>query len=449
MGRPSHARALSVWTNGLRVGTWRIPSRGDMEFQYDRDWMASPAGRPLSLSLPFGIDDAPLRGERVRNYFDNLLPDSEPIRRRLATRFRTATADAFDLLEAIGRDCVGAAQLLAEDAQPEGFDRIEGTAMSNDEIAEMLARAVTSGGPGAGRDDEYDDFRISLAGAQEKTAFLWHKKKWMRPHGATPTTHIFKLPLGLVGNKKADWTTSVENEWLCLALFRAFGLPAPNADILNFGDQKVLAVERFDRRLHPSKKWILRLPQEDFCQVLGKPSHQRYEADGGPGMIDIAGVLRQSERPDADIETFLSAQILFWMLAAPDGHAKNFSVHLMPGGRYALTPLYDIMSIWPVEGDGGNQWSWHKAKLAMAVAGKNRHYLMKDIQRRNFNAMASRCFYGPDAEPLIGRLIDATPAAIETVAAALPKGFPERVAERIFDGLRTSAERLAVMPPGI
>jgi serine/threonine-protein kinase HipA len=166
-------------------------------------------------------------------------------------------------------------------------------------------------------------------------------------------------------------------------------------------------------------------------------------------MIDIAGVLRQSERPDADLETFLSAQILFWMLAAPDGHAKNFSVHLMPGGRYALTPLYDIMSIWPVEGDGGNQWSWHKAKLAMAVAGKNRHYLMKDIQRRNFNAMASRCFYGPDAEPLIGRLIDATPAAIETVAAALPKGFPERVAERIFDGLRTSAERLAAMPPGI
>jgi serine/threonine-protein kinase HipA len=447
MGRPSHARALSVWTNGLRVGTWRIPSRGDMELQYDRDWMTSPAGRPLSLSLPFGIDDAPLRGERVRNYFDNLLPDSEPIRRRLATRFKTATTDAFDLLEAIGRDCVGAAQLLAEDAQPEGYDRIEGTPMSDSEIEQMLARTVASGGPGAGGDS--DDFRISLAGAQEKTAFLRHRGKWMRPHGATPTTHIFKLPLGLVGNKKADWTTSVENEWLCLALCRAFGLPVPNAEILTFGEQKVLAVERFDRRLHPSGKWIPRLPQEDFCQVLGKPSHQRYEADGGPGMIDIAAVLRQSERPDDDLATFLSAQILFWMLAAPDGHAKNFSVHLLPGGRYMLTPLYDVMSIWPVEGDGGNQWSWHKAKLAMAVVGKNRHYLMKDIQRRNFNAMASRCFYGPDAEPLIGRLIEATPAAIDTVTVTLPAGFPARVAERVFGGLRASAERLAAMPPGV
>jgi serine/threonine-protein kinase HipA len=418
-----------------------------MELQYDRDWMASAAGRPLSLSLPFGIDDAPLRGERVRNYFDNLLPDSEPIRRRLATRFRTATTDAFDLLEAIGRDCVGAAQLLAEDAQPEGFDRIAGTPMSDEAIEQMLARTVASGGPGAGGDN--DDFRISLAGAQEKTALLRHRGKWMRPHGATPTTHIFKLPLGLVGNKKADWTTSVENEWLCLALFRAFGLPVPNAEVLTFGEQKVLAVERFDRRLHPSRKWILRLPQEDFCQVLGRPSHQRYEADGGPGMIDIAAVLRQSERPDADLDTFLTTQILFWMLAAPDGHAKNFSIQLLPGGRYALTPLYDIMSIWPVEGDGGNQWSWHKAKLAMAVVGKNRHYLMKDIQRRNFNAMASRCFYGPDAEPLIGRLIDATPAAIDTVAATLPDGFPARVAERIFKGLRASADRLAAMPAGV
>nr|WP_241018237.1 type II toxin-antitoxin system HipA family toxin [Paraburkholderia sp. Tr-20389] len=438
---------MSVWTNGLRVGAWRIPSRGDMEFQYDREWMASDAGRPLSLSLPFGIDDAPLRGERVRNYFDNLLPDSEAIRRRLATRFRTATTDAFDLLEAIGRDCVGAAQLLAEDAQPEGFDGIDGTPMSDEAIEQMLARTVASSGPGAGGDN--DDFRISLAGAQEKTALLRHKGKWMRPHGATPTTHIFKLPLGLVGNKQADWTTSVENEWLCLALCRAFGLPVPHADILSFGKQKVLAVERFDRRLHPSRKWILRLPQEDFCQVLGKPPHQRYEADGGPGMIDIAAVLRQSERPDDDLATFLSAQILFWMLAAPDGHAKNFSIQLLAGGRYALTPLYDIMSIWPVEGDGGNQWSWHKAKLAMAVAGKNRHYLMKDIQRRNFNAMASRCFYGTDAEPLIESLIEKTPVAIEQVAAALPAGFPQKVAKRIFDGLRSSAERLAAMQPGI
>ncbi|MDI9651847.1 HipA domain-containing protein, partial [Burkholderia cenocepacia] len=77
-----------------------------------------------------------------------------------------------------------------------------------------------------------------------------HRADAVRPHGATPTTHILKLPLGLVGNKRADLTTSVENEWLCLAILRAFGLPTADADIVRFGEYKVLSVARFDRALH-------------------------------------------------------------------------------------------------------------------------------------------------------------------------------------------------------
>ncbi|WP_118182553.1 type II toxin-antitoxin system HipA family toxin [Paraburkholderia phosphatilytica] len=438
MGRPTHTRALSVWANGQRVGLWSIPARGDTEFQYDRAWLDSPGGRPLSLSLPFGVDDAPLTGERVRNYFDNLLPDSEPIRRRIATRFRTPSLDAFDLLRAIGRDCIGAVQLLDEDDTPDAIERIEGTALSDGEIEALLQQTIAPAPFGDG-----DDLRISLAGAQEKTALLRHDGRWLKPHGTTPTTHILKLPLGLVGNKRADWTTSVENEWLCLELLRAFGLPAARSEILTFGSQKVLCVERFDRRLHSGGGWIMRLPQEDFCQVFGKPSHLKYEADGGPGVPDIASVLRQSAQPERDLGILLSAQILFLLLAAPDGHAKNFSIHLLPRGRFVLTPLYDVMSIWPVEGDGGNQWSWHKARLAMAVSGKNRHYVMKEIGRRHFNAMAHRCFLGAEAEPLIGQLLGRLQYAIDDVAARLPPHFPARVAERIFAGLRASAARLA------
>lgn len=159
---------------------------------------------------------------------------------------------------------------------------------------------------------------------------------------------------------------------------------------------------------------------------------------------DLARVLQQSTEARRDVQTLVSAQILFWLLAAPDGHAKNFSIHLARGGQYRLTPLYDVMSIWPVEGDGGNQWSWHKASLAMAVWGKARHYRMRDVKRTHFDATARLCHYGPDARPLIERVLARTPGAIEEVAAALPEGFPERVAERLFDGLRFSAERLAV-----
>jgi serine/threonine-protein kinase HipA len=416
-----------------------------MEFSYDAAWIASPAGRPLSLSLPFAPGNLAHKGPRVLNYFDNLLPDSEVIRKRIAQRYQTETLDAFDLLQAIGRDCVGAVQLLAEDDVPEHVDRIEGTPLSEAEIETMLTRTVSAPTLGAA-DQSDDDFRISLAGAQEKTALLWHEGQWKRPHGATPTTHIFKLPLGLVSNKLADLSTSVENEWLCLRILRAYGLPVANTEVVTFGKQRVLSVERFDRQLHSSGQWLLRLPQEDFCQVYGVPSHRKYENEGGPGVLDLARVLQQSVAAAQDIETLLASQILFWMLAAPDGHAKNFSIRLLAGGQYRLTPLYDVMSIWPVEGSGPNQWSWFKARLAMGMWSRSKHDAFRDVQRRHFNTMALKCSYGASAEPLIERLIEQTPNVIDQVSADLPERFPARVAERIFKGLRNSAAKLAKMP---
>jgi serine/threonine-protein kinase HipA len=105
------------------------------------------------------------------------------------------------------------------------------------------------------------------------------------------------------------------------------------------------------------------------------------------------------------------------------------------------------MSILPVMGAGPNQFAWQKAKLAMAVAGKNRHYLLKDIQRRHFNAMAARCGHGRDAEPLIQSLLERAPAAVEEVNAKLPAGFPQQVVDTILGGLKSAANRLAAMPP--
>ncbi|RST50020.1 type II toxin-antitoxin system HipA family toxin [Variovorax sp. MHTC-1] len=445
MGRKSHSQALSIWANGERVGTWRVPGRGANELHYDDAWLESAAGRPLSLSLPL-IQGMPHKGAVVQNYFDNLLPDSLPIRERLAQRFKTQSTEAFSLLQVIGRDCVGAVQLLGEDDAPANVECIEGDPMSEDDVENLLRQTVDPRGFGA-RLAPDDALRISLAGAQEKTALLWLDGQWLRPHGATPTTHILKLPLGLVGHRRADFTTSVENEWLCLNILQEYGIPVPPTAVLRFGAQKVLAVERFDRRMHSSGKWLLRLPQEDFCQVLGKPSHMKYESDGGPGMVDLARVLQKSVQAEEDLGTLITVQLLFWMMGAPDGHAKNFSIGLLPAGRYRLTPIYDVMSIWPVEGNGPNQFSKHDARLAMAVSGKNKHYHFKTIQRRHFNAMAQKCHYGPNAEGLIQRVLDATPGVIQRIGARLPKGFPPAVSDRILQGLADSATALSAMPP--
>lgn len=442
MGRKSHSRSLSVWSNGERVGTWTIPARGETQFLYDRTWRESAVGRPLSLSLPY-TGDLPFRGHAVRDFFDNLLPDSELIRKRLASHYQLASIDAFDLLEEIGRDCVGAVQLLKEGEAPADVKRIEGSPMSEEDVERHLIR-LTQSGP-ITRGEDIDDLRVSLAGAQEKTALLWHDGGWMRPRGSTPTTHILKLPLGLVGHRKADLTASVENEWLCMNLLAEFGLPVARTAILHFGSQKVLGVERFDRRMHPSGKWIMRLPQEDFCQALGVAPHLKYESDGGPGLSDLAAVLRGSERAKEDLTTLLTSQLLFWLMAAPDGHAKNFSIHLLPGGRYALAPIYDVMSIWPIEGGGANQYSLRKATLAMAMLGKNKHYSFSSVQRRHFNSTAAKCFLRADAEDIIESVLARTPGAIEAVAARLPPGFPDRVAATIFAGIERAAKELDAM----
>ncbi len=444
MGRKSRARALSVWINGQLAGEWRIPARGDIEFQYDHAWVESEDGRPLSLSLPFSLDQAPIKGKPVETYFDNLLPDSEPIRKRLQDRFHTASRSSFELLVAIGRDCVGAIQLLAVGEPPQDVHRIDAQPLTDVQVEKALIHAVSP--PSFAEHLAADDFRISIAGAQEKTAFLRHKGRWCRPSGSTPTTHIFKLPMGLVGNMQADMTSSVENEWLCAKILAAYGLPVASCDISQFGSQKVLVVERFDRQLHSSGKYWLRLVQEDFCQASATPSSMKYESDGGPGMLDIAKILRGSVNRDNDLACLLKAQILFWMLAASDGHAKNFSIRLLSQGRYQLTPLYDVLSIWPVIGNGAKQISWHNARLAMSIRGKNKHYLMKDIQRRHFNETAARCGLGETAEPLINEILVATPKVIASIQTQIPSGFPQHVLETILTGLSDSAKRLEAMP---
>jgi serine/threonine-protein kinase HipA len=414
-----------------------------MAFQYDADWIASDVGRPLSLSLPFGLGPTRLRGEKIRNFFENLLPDNEAIRQRIGARFKTRSLDAFDLLEAVGRDCIGAIQVLPVDATPDGWNVIEGRTLDEAQIERHLSDAVAANPAGSAGDHDVDDFRISLAGAQEKTAFLWHRGKWMLPQGATPTTHIFKLPLGLIGGRKVDMHTSVENEWLCMRILAAYGLPTASVEMLRFGERKVLSVARFDRRLTPDRKTLLRLPQEDFCQALGLPPHLKYQRDGGPGLVQIADRLRQSANARNDIEMLLAAQVLFWMLAAPDGHAKNFSIQLFARGAFALAPLYDVMSIWPVEGDGGSQWSWHKAKLAMAIPGNRARYRLREIRRTHFDEMARQCFFDENAAGVLRPILEKTPDVIAQVGAALPADFPSRVAEAVFAGLQRSADMLA------
>lgn len=231
--------------NGAFVGTWSLAPNAPDTLHYDLAWTQSEQGRPLSLSLPFTPGNAPHRGGKVRAYFENLLPDSRDIRERIARRYRTGTTDAFDLLAEIGRDCVGAIEILPDGHRSAGLAPVQAEPLGETQVAAILRGTTIPNALGLAASD--DDFRISIAGAQEKTALLHRDGQWYLPRGSTPTTHILKLPLGLIGGMQIDMRGSVENEWLCSLVLRAFGLPVAACEPAQFEDMKALVVQRFDR----------------------------------------------------------------------------------------------------------------------------------------------------------------------------------------------------------
>jgi serine/threonine-protein kinase HipA len=422
--RPVH-RPLRVFINGQLVGFFLKDPGGTVAFGYDESWLARDKAIPVSLSLPLRED--PFKGPAVAAFFENLLPDSETLRRRVSEKVGAEGMDAYSLLSRIGRDCVGALQFLPEDEELQGSTEIQGRVASDSEIEGMLLNLAQAP---LGLERERD-FRISIAGAQEKTALLRYKDQWWKPSGATPTTHILKKQMGTLPNG-LDLSNSIENEFYCLRLLAAFGLPVNHAEISTFGKTKALVIERFDRRWTRDGR-LLRLPQEDCCQALSVPPSRKYQNDGGPGISDILRLLKASDTPAEDQKRFLKALVVFFLIGATDGHAKNFSIFLGPLGRFRLTPLYDILSAQPSLALG----QIHKKQMRLAMfAGTHRHYVVDRICGRHFAQTVDRVGLASGlAKEVMEEVATQAVAAKQELEESLPLDFPELIHRTIWDGI--------------
>ena len=429
------AKALAVWMNGEEVGLWQITPAGSHQFIYSRSWLESPRFRPISLSIP--ATGVPVVGEAVVRYFENLLPDRDEFRRAMRDNAHLASASEFDLLAHYGRDCVGAITLLPPGEPPEPVTAMRMEALSDADVAALLRGATLA--PSAG-----GELRLSLAGAQSKTALTLWDGRWHRPMGATPTTHILKLPMGIVGDPPVPFHHSVDNEHLCAVLLANLGFEIAPTRIVEFEDQRVLAVERFDRALAPGG-YLLRLPQEDMCQALGVSRAAKYEhRDGGPGIRRIDELLRFSFEARRDRAAFFRANIVFWLLAATDGHAKNFSLRLEAGGGYRLAPLYDVMTTYPVVGRKSGTFDPHKLHMAMAPPGtKNRHFAHREIGLRHWQDAAGAL--GLDIDP--AAMLEELAADVDRIAAAtaavMPRGIDDHTVNRTLEVFAQATRRAA------
>ncbi len=424
----THPR-LRVYQNGEIVGYLSKQPSGAIEFLYAEEWLSNERAYPVSLSLPLREDA--FKGAPVVAVFENLLPDSDSLRSRVAEKLGADGTDAYSLLAQIGRDCVGALQFFSEDADINFSDlhSIHGEAISDEEIERLLNNLARVP---LGLDREHD-FRISVAGAQEKTALLLHNGKWLRPYGATPTTHILKTQIGKLPNG-IDLSNSVENEFYGLAVMEAFGLPVNKAEIKTFGKTKSLVIQRFDREWTKEGS-LLRIPQEDCCQALSVPPSLKYQNEGGPGMVEILNLLKGSDTPAEDQKAFLKAQILFWLMGATDGHAKNFSIFLGAGGRFVLTPLYDVLTAQPFCDD--RQIERKAMKMAMSV-GDKRHYKMDEIQDRHFIQTAQRAGL-PDyiAKDALEEICGMAEKSMQELETKLPNNFPSEIHESVMCAMKS------------
>lgn len=432
MGRKRAYAPLDVYMNRRKVGQYFRDPDGAFAFTYAPEWLAWENTLPISRSLPLRAER--YVGQPVIAVFENLLPDSDDIRRRVAERVGADGVDSFSLLARIGRDCVGALQFLAEGEEPGDNRVLTGEPLSDDQIAAMLKDlGRTPLGIRAER-----DFRISVAGAQEKTALLFHDGQWVEPTGTTPTTHILKPAIGTLPNGM-DLTDSVENEHFCLRLMAAFGLPVARTEITTFAGTKALVIERFDR-LRARDGRLIRLPQEDCCQALSVPPTRKYQSEGGPGIVEICGLLQGSDEPQRDRANFLKATILFWLIGATDGHAKNFSIALMPGGRFVMTPLYDVLTVQPSLDAG--QLQIKDMKLAMR-AGKSRHYKVSEIQGRHFvETGLAAGFSREQVAHIFTDIHTKAEQAFATALADMPVSFPEALFASVKQGFEQRIPRL-------
>ncbi|MCF6220914.1 MAG: type II toxin-antitoxin system HipA family toxin [Robiginitomaculum sp.] len=428
MSRRRTYAPLKVLLNGKHVGVLNKASGGDVSFKYDQKWLDWEHAMPVSLSLP--LQTTPHRGASVSAYFDNLLPDSEVILKGIAERVGARGIDAFSLLSEIGRDCAGALQFVPQDYDHQPGEGGNYETLTEKQVFDILVdlKRVPLGIRQEG------GFRISVAGAQEKAAFLFKDGNWCRPLGTTPTTHIFKPQIGKLefSTGTIDLSQSVENEYYCLKLLRAFGIDVANAWMENFKTKKVLVVERFDRRVRDNGS-ILRLPQEDMCQALGVPPTLKYQNAGGPRLVDILQLLSRSDTPHKDQQAVFKCQILFWLMGATDGHAKNFSIFLRPQNQFNLTPIYDVISAQPAFDQ--RQIPHKDYRLALSV-GRKPHYKIQDIHGRHFVESAIAAGLGEAfAREAIVSIQDWFSLAFDAVGGDLPEDFPMN----IHDSIKTSA----------
>lgn len=345
-------------------------ANGQNSFKYNDEWVLRADATPLSLSMP--LRSGIYKAKVVNSYLWGLLPDNEEVLERWGKEYKASPRNPFGLLRAVGRDVAGAVSFVEPDRIHEMWEVSGATPMSEAEVGQRLTEMRLNPTAWTLRGDRG---QFSLAGAQSKIALRRNPDgSWSHPFGSEPTTHIIKPAMPGLESQEI-------NEHLSLSTARRLGLSASVSEVHDFGDQRAVVVERYDR-IVDSDGSIFRVHQEDFCQSLGVLPEFKYEEDGGPSASTVISHLRgHSSSAEEDIESFVRALAYNVAIGGTDAHAKNYSM-LLSGPQVTLAPLYDISSFLPYAEYGPDKLP---VEIPMRIGGERR---IRNIQRRHWEKLA-------------------------------------------------------------
>lgn len=332
---PRPGAKLGVFLGEQEIGTLEKRGPTRYRFSYSSQALAEleKTGEQLSVSLP--LQEQAFTPSQSAPFFEGLLPEGA-VRRAIAERFRLSEEDGFGLLDALGADCAGAVVLLPEGEQPGGGQSAQVRALSEEQLIDLVDELPRHP---LGVDVDPGDVRLSLGGIQEKLVLVrFPSGKFGQPLSGAPSTCLLKPDYG-------RYEDLAVNEAFCMRAATGAGLDVAVNQLVQVGSTPCLYVKRFDR-MEDDDGQVHRLHQEDMCQALGVLPGAKYEANGGPSVGQIVALLRglNSARAALDVNRFLKAVLLNFLLGNSDAHGKNFALLYDDSGGLRLAPLYDVFS---------------------------------------------------------------------------------------------------------
>ena len=393
---------LRVWANHQPMG-WFGHEAAQYFFQYDAQWLSDESA--FALTPLFALQEQPYRGDAVKTFFANLLPEGLPLEEVL-NQIQIRDANTFEIIGEMGVDLPGVLSVLPEGKEPDAQQKY--SELSKEE----LSRRVKDRSQKKPFLTSNEQTRMSLAGAQDKVGLRYDGKRDVLYDsvGGSPTTHIVKPD-----SRLERYQPSAINEYLCMRLAREMQLPVPHVDLLHV-PETLYVVERYDRAV--VKGDIVCLHQIDACQLLGVGADWKYERQGAlVSLKKIVAAFRNLKLTGKDLLSVQRWVMFNYLIGNSDAHAKNISLTVNSHG-YALAPFYDLLCV-QVYGDN---------ELALFI-GDERTY--DSVGAHSWEAFCEDCGFGfkPTMRQFRKIATDIRKSWDKTVATAL-REHPMNASER-------------------